>query len=292
VAMRYEGQIYRPPVEASSLIIQATIGCPWNRCTFCAMYKDRKFRVRPLGDVLDDLDAARSAYRSVPSLFLADGNTVSLATDDLLAILRHAYATFPELEHVGTYGGARFIAEKPVDELAALRAAGLSVVYLGLESGDDETLARVKKGVTAAEMIEAGGRLREAGFPVNLYVLVGLGGRRRWREHALGTAAVINAIRPAIVRPRTLYVQEGTPLWHQRERGEFIEAGPREALQEMRLLLETVTVPLQLVSDHITNYLPLYGRLPADRVALLAAIDRSLAQNDLSRLRPAHFDHL
>ena len=290
--MRYEGQIYRPPVEASSLIIQATIGCPWNRCTFCAMYKDRKFRTRPVADVLDDLDAARSVYRSVPSLFLADGNTISLPAEDLLAILEHAYAVFPELEHVGTYGGARFIAQKPVADLIALREGGLSIVYLGLESGDDETLARVKKGVTAAEMIQAGSRLREAGFPVSLYVLVGLGGRYRWREHALGTAAVVNAIRPAIVRPRTLYVQEGTPLWYQRERGEFVETGPREALQEVRLLLDTITVPVQLVSDHITNYLPLYGRLPDDRAALVAAIDRALARDDLSGLRPAHFDHL
>jgi radical SAM superfamily enzyme YgiQ (UPF0313 family) len=290
--MRYEGQIYRPPVEASSLIIQATIGCPWNRCAFCAMYKDRKFRVRPLADVLADIDAARLAYRSVPSLFLADGNTIALPTDELLAVLAHAYAVFPELEHVGTYGGAKYLAQKSVAELAALHDAGLSVVYLGLESGDDEVLARVKKGVTAAEMVKAGVNLREAGFPVSLYVLVGLGGRDRWREHALGTAAVINAIRPEIVRPRTLFVQEGTPLWYQRERGEFVEAGPREALQEVRLLLDTIDVPLQLVSDHITNYLPLYGRLPDDRGALLAAIDRTLDQEDLSGLRPAHFEHL
>ena len=184
--MRYEGQIFRPPVEASSLIIQATIGCPWNRCAFCAMYKDRKYRVRPLADVLEDLDAARSVYRSVPSVFLADGNTISLPTDELLTILAHAYAAFPELEHVGTYGGAKYVAQKSVAELAALRAAGLSIVYLGLESGDDEMLARVKKGVTAAEMVRAGANLREAGFPVSLYYLVGLGGRDRWREHAAG----------------------------------------------------------------------------------------------------------
>jgi radical SAM superfamily enzyme YgiQ (UPF0313 family) len=290
--MRYEGQIYRPPVEASSLIIQATIGCPWNRCAFCAMYKDRKFRTRPVADVLADLDAARAVHRSVPSLFLADGNTISLPTDDLLAILGHAHAVFPELAHVGTYGGAKFIIRKSVAELAALRDAGLSTVYLGLESGDDETLARVQKGVTAAEMIEAGTRLREAGFPVSLYVLVGLGGKDRWREHALGTAAVINAIRPAIVRPRTLYVQEGTPLWYRRQRGEFVEAGPGEALQEVRLLLDSIIVPVQLASDHITNYLPLYGRLPDDRAVLVAAIDRTLGQDDLSGLRPAHFDHL
>jgi radical SAM superfamily enzyme YgiQ (UPF0313 family) len=290
--MRYEGQIYRPPCEAHSLIIQATIGCPWNRCTFCQMYKDKKARIRPLDEVLEDLDEARRHYGRVPSLFLADGNTISLPTADLLAVLRRAYELFPELEHVGTYGGTRYINQKSVEELAALRDAGLSAVYLGLESGDDEVLRRVKKGVTAEEMIQAGRRLKEAGFPVSLYYLVGLGGSQRWREHARGTARVVNAIGPEVLRPRTLYIQEGTPLWHQRRRGDFVEASPREALQEVRLLLEQIEVPLALVSDHITNYLPLFGRLPEDRQKLLAALDHTLAQSDLTGLRPDHFAHL
>jgi radical SAM superfamily enzyme YgiQ (UPF0313 family) len=290
--MRYEGQIYRPPCEAHSLIIQATIGCPWNRCTFCQMYKDKKARIRPLDEVLEDLDEARRHYGRVPSLFLADGNTISLPTADLLAVLRRAYELFPELEHVGTYGGTRYINQKSVEELAALRDAGLSAVYLGLESGDDEVLRRVKKGVTAEEMIQAGRRLKEAGFPVSLYYLVGLGGSERWREHARGTARVVNAIGPEVLRPRTLYIQEGTPLWHQRQRGDFVEASPREALQEVRLLLEQIEVPLALVSDHITNYLPLFGRLPEDRQKLLAALDHTLAQSDLTGLRPDHFAHL
>ncbi|MBU2600620.1 MAG: radical SAM protein [Actinobacteria bacterium] len=347
--MRYEGQIYRPPCEAHSLIVQVTIGCPWNRCTFCGMYKDRRFRTRPIDDVLDDLRAARHSYRHVPSIFLADGNTIALPTRELRMLLEEAYRLFPELEHVGTYGGARYLAQdltppagdeppesrgtassaageeptgadteppgdpeaatswvaddpgsvqrgihagKTVGELVQLREAGLSVVYLGLESGDEEVLRRVKKGVTPTEMVAAGRKLKEAGFPVSLYVLVGLGGRDRYREHALGTAAVINAIAPDIVRPRTLYIQEDTPLWHQRRRGEFVEAGPREALLETRLLLENITVPVTLVSDHITNYLPLHGRLPHQRDQLIAAIDRTLAESDLGSLRPAHFEHL
>ncbi|MHB0980418.1 MAG: radical SAM protein [Thermoleophilia bacterium] len=304
--MRYEGQIYRPPCESRSLIIQATIGCPWNRCTFCAMYKDKRFRVRPLDEVLEDLALARDAYPRVPALFLADGNTIALATDQLLAILAEARRLFPELEHVGAYGGARYLAGGPhtpaprpglaggksVEELSELRRAGLSAVYLGLESGDEEVLRRVKKGVRPDEMVTAGRKLKAAGFPVSLYVLIGLGGRDRYREHALGTAAVVNAIGPEIVRPRTLFIQEDTPLWHQRRRGEFVEAGPREALLETRILLEHIAVPVTLLSDHITNYLPLHGRLPRDREDLLAAIDRTLAGGDLDSLRPAHFEHL
>ncbi len=331
--MRYEGQIYRPPCEAHSLIIQVTIGCPWNRCTFCAMYKDRRFRTRPIGDVLDDVREARRVHRHVPAMFLADGNTIALPTDELRTLLEEAHRLFPELEHVGTYGGARYLAQDPtpaapatpavdrepsttgrttlpkvagdpgpdrrgiregktVAELKELREAGLSVVYLGLESGDEEVLRRVKKGVTPDEMVAAGRKLKEAGFPVSLYVLIGLGGRDRYREHALGTAAVVNAIEPDIVRPRTLYIQEDTPLWHQRRRGEFVEAGPREALLETRLLLENITVPVTLVSDHITNYLPLHGALPRQRDQLIAAIDRTLAESDLGALRPAHFEHL
>jgi radical SAM superfamily enzyme YgiQ (UPF0313 family) len=290
--VRYEGQIYRPPCEANSLIIQVTIGCPWNRCTFCGMYKDKKARVRPLDEVLEDLEEARRFYRRVPSLFLADGNTISLPTSELLTLLERAHELFPELEHVGTYGGTRYINQKSVEELVTLREAGLSIVYLGLESGDGEVLRRVKKGVTPEEMIAAGQRLKEAGFPVSLYYLVALGGTERWREHAEGTARVVNAIGPDILRPRTLYIEEGTPLWHQRRRGDFVEASPREALQEVRRLLELIEVPLALVSDHITNYLPLYGRLPEDREKLLAALDRTLARDDLSGLRPDYFAHL
>jgi radical SAM superfamily enzyme YgiQ (UPF0313 family) len=290
--MRYEGQIYRPPCEAHSLIIQATVGCPWNRCTFCAMYKDKKFRARPVAEVLEDLEEARRLYPLVRSLFLADGNTISLPIDELLTILGRARSLFPELEHVGAYGGTKYINLKSVDELRSLHEAGLSILYLGLESGDPLVLERVKKGVRPEEVVSAGRKLKQAGFPVSLYVLVGLGGRDRWRKHALGTAAVINRIEPDVVRPRTLYVQEGTPLWYQRERGDFVEAGPREALQEVRLLLEQIEVPLVLLSDHVTNYLPLHGRLPEDRPALLAAIDATLAREDLSGLRPEHFAHL
>jgi radical SAM superfamily enzyme YgiQ (UPF0313 family) len=265
------------------------------------MYKDRRFHARPLDDVLADLEAARDAYARVPSLFLADGNTIALPTDQLLSILGHARRLFPELEHVGMYGGARYLAPgvrpglgepKSPAELEALREAGLSIVYLGLESGDDETLRRVKKGVTAEEMIAAGRALKDAGFPVSLYVLIGLGGRERSQDHARATAAAINAIGPDIVRPRTLYIQEDTPLWHQRRRGDFVEAGPREALLEVRTLLERIEVPVTLLSDHITNYLPLRGRLPGDRDALIERIDRTLAHDDLSGLRPDHFDHL
>ncbi len=290
--MRYEGQIYRPPCEAGSLIIQATIGCPWNRCTFCAMYKDRKYRLRPFDEVVADLHEGGRQFPGVSSLFLADGNAIALPTEHLLGLLQTARDAFPRLDHVGAYGGTRFILLKSLEELRSLRAAGLTAVYLGLESGDDEVLRRVKKGVTSAQVVEAARRLSEAGFPVSLYVLVGLGGLDRYREHALATAAAINAARPDVVRPRTLYIQEDTPLWHQRRRGAFVEVGPREALEEVRLLLEHVRVPTLLVSDHITNYLPLQGRLPEDRDRLLAAIDRTLAGADLSRLRPAHFDHL
>lgn len=290
--MRYEGQIYRPPCEAPSLIIQATIGCPWNRCTFCGMYKDRRYHVRPLEEVREDLLAGAAAHPSATSLFLADGNAVALPTDDLLTLLSDAYHLFPRLDHVGVYGGTRYLLEKAPGELASLRRAGLSIVYLGLESGDDEVLRRVKKGVTAQETVTAARALKAAGFPVSLYILVGVGGRERSVEHATATAAAINAIEPDIVRPRTLYILEDTPLWHQRARGDFVEIGPREALEEVRLLLLSIDVPTELVSDHITNYLPLRGRLPRDRDHLLAAIDRTLAGNDLSRLRPAHLSHL
>lgn len=290
--MRYEGQIYRPPCEAHSLIIQATVGCPWNRCAFCSMYKSKKHRHRPWEEVTEDLRAARGTYGQVKSIFLADGNVISLPSEHLLTILREIRRIFPEVEHVGTYGGTKYILQKSAEELERLRREGLSAVYLGLESGDDEVLRRMNKGVSAAEATQAGQALKKAGFPASLYVLIGLGGMELTEQHARNTAQVINAIGPDIVRPRTLYIQEDTPLWHRRKRGDFREAGPREALLEVRTLVEDIQVPVDLVSDHITNYLPIYGRLPEQRAELLEQIDRTLTQADLSRLRPQHFTHL
>ena len=176
--MRYEGPIFRPPSEANSLLIQATIGCPHNKCTFCGLYKKKKFRIRPVSEIKEDLVMAREAYSSeVRSIFFPDGNSIVMKTKDLVEIFELCYQLFPHLERVTIYGSARFLARKSLEELKALAAAGLSRIHSGMESGDDEVLLKIQKGATAQQIIDAGLRVKEAGIELSEYLLIGIGGR-------------------------------------------------------------------------------------------------------------------
>ena len=211
--MRYEGTIYRPPSEAHSLLIQCTIGCPHNRCTFCGMYKDKQFRIRSVADIREDLTSAREYYGdTVRSLFLPDGNTILMKTAELVEILNYARELFPELSRITMYGSAQFLNLKTQAELSALRQAGLDRIHSGMESGDDVTLKNICKGSTAAEIISAGRKVIDAGMELSEYVLIGIGGLARSQEHALESARVLNAIRPDFIRLRTLIPMQGTPL--------------------------------------------------------------------------------
>ena len=287
--MRYEGTIYRPPGEWRSYLLQVTVGCSHNQCTFCGMYKGKKFHIRPLADIFEDIDMARAYYaklgRPVKRVFLCDGDAVVMPTGQLLAILKKLYDTFPELERVTSYAGPRSTLAKTPEELRQLREAGLYRVYLGVETGDDALLRAIRKGVGAAEMLEAGVRLREAGLDLWVMVLLGLAGRgEASRRHILATVDLINAMRPRHLSALTYLPEPGTELGGQVERGEFqLITGP-EALLETKWLLEGLTVdPLHFTCDHASNYLPLKGGLPEDRAAMLSAIDRALQDQDLLR---------
>jgi len=272
--MRYQGTVYRPPSEAGSLLIQATIGCPHNRCRFCGMYKTTRFRVRLIKDILDDLDMAREVWGpDVRTLFFPDGNTIVMKTASLVKILEHARKNFPTLERITVYGSARFIRLKDDSELKALREAGLGRIHMGLESGDDPTLARMGKGATAAESIEAGQKARRADIELSVYYLLGLGGRDRLEEHARASAEAINAMGPNFVRIRTLSPHPGTPLFDDALEGRFETPAPDEALRELGLLVSGLSGPTMLLSDHISNYINLTGRLPEDKSELLAELE-------------------
>ena len=285
--MRYEDPVFRPPCEAGSLIIQATIGCPHNRCTFCGMYKGKKYRVRPLAEIEEDIRMAREIWADPPSVFLADGNTIAMRTDDLVQVLDCVRESFPDAGRVSVYGGARFIRGRDVADLARLREHGLKVIYMGLESGDDEILRRVKKGATSDDYVRAAGKVREAGIELSTYVLAGLGGRVRTREHAMNSALTLNRMKPDYIRIRTLVLMPGFPMYEELERGEFEECTGREIALETRLLLEHLDVEnAQFLSDHVSNYLPLYGRLPEDRESMISAIDGVLEEPDPATLRP------
>jgi len=279
--LRYEGPVYRPPSEAGSLLIQATLGCPHNRCRFCAMYKNRRFRIRLLKDIFQDLDHARDCYGpGVKTLFLPDGNTIVMKTSSLVKILERARKNFPNLERITVYGSARFIFLKKMEEMKALREAGLSRIHMGFESGDDEVLRRMEKGATAAECIEAGRKVKEAGMELSVYYLLGLGGVDRLEAHARNSADVLNAIEPDFIRIRTLTPHEGTPLFQDYLQGRFVLPSPHEAMRELELLVLGLRGPFMLLSDHINNYINLTGKLPDDKMELLAEIETAMAMND------------
>ena len=277
--MRYEGTIYRPPGEWKSYLLQVTVGCSQNTCTFCGMYKDKRFRVRSLEEIFEDIELARRAYGDVDRVFLCDGDAVAMDTEALLAVLERLYRTFPSLERVNAYAGPVSTLRKTEDELRALRRAGLARLYLGVESGSDAVLRAVRKGVDAAGMLEAGRRMVSAGFDVWTMVLIGLAGPgEASRAHALDTAALINAMGPRHLSALTYMPEAGTILGRAVERGEFRLLTAREALEETRLLLEHLEVaPLHFTSDHASNYLPLKGGLPEERGRLLHLLDQALA---------------
>lgn len=275
--MRYEEPVFRPPCEAGSLIIQATIGCPHNKCLFCGMYKGKKYRVRPLEEIRGDVAMARRAWSNPRSVFLADGNTIAMRSGDLARVLDCVTEAFPGVERVSCYGGARFIKGRKAEDLRRLAEHGLGIVYMGLESGDEEILLSVRKGATPEDHVRAAGKLREAGIRLSTYVLAGLGGQERSREHALNSARVLNLMKPDYIRIRTLVLMPGFPMYERLRAGEFQECSGREIALETRLLIENLEVEgAEFLSDHVSNYLPVYGKLPEDREAMLAAIDSAL----------------
>ena len=276
--MQYEGPIYRPPSEADSLLIQATVGCPHNKCTFCMVYKKGPlYKVRPVKYICEDIDEARARYGGgIKSLFFPAGNSIAMPTRELAAICRYSLTKFKGLKRITVYGSSQYIAEKGPTDLSVLRKTGLSRIHVGLESGDDEVLGWVKKGTTAAEQIKAGRMVKAAGMELSEYVILGLAGVEGSQSHALKTAEALTAIEPDFVRLRTLVPKINTLLLHQIKKGRFRLLSPQQVLRETRLLIENIRCRTFLASDHYTNYLNLSGNIPDDKARLLGEIDEAL----------------
>lgn len=286
--MRYEGQIYRPFSEANSYLLQCTIGCSHNQCTFCGMYKDRKYRVRSLAEIMEDIRMAKAHYGDLEKVFLCDGDAVAMETAQLLEILETLYKTFPSLRHVGTYVGPQSTLAKSMSELCALRAAGLTKAYLGVESGDDRVLAEIKKGVTAAQMLEAGQHLVAADINLSSMVLLGIAGKgERAREHAMATAEITNRMKPKYLAALTTTPVPGTVLYHKVQKGEFELPDPFDTLEEMKIMFESITMDnLKFVGVHASNYLPVSGTLQKDKAKMLETVNAVLETRDRKALRP------
>lgn len=283
--MRYEGTIYRPPGERHSYLLQVTVGCSHNACTFCGMYKDKVFHVRDMADILEDIRMAKAYYGDVTRVFLCDGDAIGMETEDLLRILQALYEAFPSLTKVGVYAGPRSTLSKTPEELRALRKAGLTRAYLGVETGSDALLKQIGKGVDASQMLQAGTMLREAGLDPWAMVLLGLAGSGTGLAHARDTVELINRMKPRHLSLLTLVLEPGTKLYADWRQGKFVPCTPEEILQEVRYLVANLTVdPLHFTCDHASNYLPLKGTLGEERERFLAALDAALQGK--RRIRP------
>jgi radical SAM superfamily enzyme YgiQ (UPF0313 family) len=272
--MRYVGPVYRPPSEADSTLLQVTIGCSHNECTYCAMYLHKTFGARPAADVLSDVDSLRKHAPDTRRVFLLDGDAMTLSTARLVPILDALGGAFPALARVGSYVNAVSVLRKTDAELVTLREKKLSIGYLGLETGDPVTAARIVKGAKVDDEVEAVRRAQAAGIKMSVMVLLGIAGRARWREHAEATADALSRMDPRYISCLCVTPVPGTPFSGEVERGEVVLPSPEETLEELRVIVErTKSTGAVFRSNHASNYLPLGGRLPADRERLLGAID-------------------
>lgn len=277
--MRYEGQIYRPPSEAESYILQATIGCSWNHCTYCDMYRAKKYRVRDLDETLEDIALAKASMGTqVTKVFVADGDALVLDLPTWETILTALNEAFPRLRRISAYATARNLNEKTPEELARLRELGLSLLYVGPESGDEPTMKRIAKGANFAEHVTAARKAHDAGMKLSCIFLLGAGGVERSEEHALASAQLAGEMDPRFLSVLTLTVIPGTPIAKLQERGQFTMPSVEALLLELRSFIANVT-PTDAIfrTNHASNWLPLSGRLPRDRLAMLKIIDDAVA---------------
>ena len=275
-----EGYIYNPPSEDKGLMLRVAVGCSHNACTFCGMYRNVKFRVRPLDQLLPLIAEAKERTPNLRRVFLGDGNALTAPTDELLPILQRLKSTFPTLGTISCAARASDLLEKTPADLALLSSKGLSLIYLGVESGDDEVLRRINKGVTADEIKKAGHAADAAGIELSTMIILGLGGKELTEEHAIHTADILNDLSPSMLGIMTLLPRAGTPLERQIEAGQFQRLSRQETLQELLTLLTRLTLhrPSILRESHIYNFVDLAGTLPEDKEALLAQVRQSLEQ--------------
>lgn len=275
--IEYDPPVYRPPGEWRSFLVQATIGCSHNGCTFCGMYKGKKFRIRSMDDIIGDIREAAAFYNQYEKVFLCDGDAIVMKNEDLLEIIGEIKKDFPHCRLISTYAGPRSTLSKTPEELKILHEAGLGRAYLGIETGMEALLQSTNKGVSRAEMLEAGLRLRNAGIDLWGIILIGLGGKPLSMENARETAKLINEMQPNHLSAMNYTPVEGTKLGNQALRGEFQVLSAKESLMETAELIRNLKVSgMHFTSDHASNYLPLKGTLNEDRDKLLRLIDGAI----------------
>lgn len=281
----YDYPLYRPPSEANSLIIQATLGCSHNKCSFCNMYKSKKFTIKSLENIKNDINYFRQIYAHVEKVFLADGDALIIPTEDLKEILTYIKRVFPECERITLYGSPKSILNKGLEELKELKALGLSMIYMGVESGDDEVLEDINKGVSSEDLVKAAKRVKASNILLSVTVIAGIGGKEKSKNHAIKTAKVIRSMAPDYFGILTLMVEEGTKLHSKIISKEFELLNDKDILSEIKLLIDNIEVNETIVfrCNHASNYISLRGNLPEDKEKLLNQIDYYQNTNKLKQ---------
>lgn len=280
--MNYEGSIYRPPSESKSLILQVTIGCSHNQCTFCSMYKDKKFRIKSFETIIKDLEEARENHSYVNRIFLADGDALIIKNEILMKILNKIKKLFPECERVAAYATPKAILLKDTKVLERLNQSGLKLLYMGIESGSDSVLRKVMKGSNVNEIIEAGKRIKSTNINLSVTLISGLGGKKFWHEHAVESAKAISKINPDYVSLLTLMVTPGTEIAEAIKNEEMIVLNPEEILLETYEFIKNLNVSNCIFrSNHASNYVSLKGTLNKDQSRLLLEIKKYINNSSL-----------
>lgn len=285
--MDYVGRIFRPPSEANSLLLQVSVGCSHNRCGYCDMYRDKRFTIKPWEVVERDIASARSMGPRFRKMFLCDGDALILPTKRLLQVLEAVKKELPWIERVGVYGDTRSAGRKSVEELRALREAGLGIVYHGFESGSDQVMQLIDKGGTRAECVTTAARLRDAGIDHSVMILLGVGGTKLSAVHAEQTASLLTEMDPPYAGALTTTLVPGTPLFDAAQRGEFTLPGKFQMLRELRTIVaESRLSDCRFSSNHASNYLPLKSTLPQDQAEVVRILDAVIAAGDERVLKP------
>lgn len=285
--MKYEGMIFRPPSEAESMILQATVGCSYNRCSFCGAYREKTFRIRSFEEIKEDIDEARFHRFPVRRVFLADGDALVLPQRELVRTLSYLRENFKDLERVGIYANSKDILRKELNELKALNELGLGILYLGLESGNREVLKRVKKNATVEQLIRAARRVKESGILLSVTVILGLGGVEHSQSHAEDTGKVLTEMDPDFAGALSLMVVPGTPIEREISTGKLALPTPFGLIEELETMIaKTHMTRCFFASNHASNYLPLRIRLPEEKEEALRRIRAVLNRKDPALLRP------
>jgi radical SAM superfamily enzyme YgiQ (UPF0313 family) len=275
--MHYEGTVIRPPSEANSILLQVTLGCSHNKCTFCGTYRGKRFDIKKDDVIFEDIEFARTHCRRQNRLFLCDGDALILPMKRLVPILERIRNRLPWVERVGVYANSKSIKMKTDEQLARLHELGLKIAYMGLESGDNKVLAAIRKGADADTMIAMGKKLKQAGIKVSVTVLLGLGGRKGALAHARETGRVLTAMDPDFVGALSLMLIPGTELYDQYEKGDFQLPGAEEMLAELGAMIAATNLTDGLFhANHASNYLPIRAHLPQDKEKTLELISQAL----------------